>query len=170
MSSDRIEIVKELRALEKFCAFPSGMTGEDRERYLKDYLSDIQEFPLDAIRSACAEWRKSGSVKFPTSGMLIPIIKRFIGAPKDERLEPWRALTDDEYRALGLPEKIRHHQILANQARRKAGPMWKNGRPAAPDELPDIWHSWTRQAENHEAEASRLRKHLRPSSMGLAAE
>jgi len=170
MSSDRIEIIKELRALEKFCAFPSGMNGEDRERYLKDYLADIQDFPLDAVKSACAEWRKSGSVKFPTSGMLIPIIRRFMGAPKDERMEPWKPLSDLAYDALSLPEKIRHHRIMAGQARLKAGPMWKNGRAAEPSELPATWHEWTARAQNHDREADRLRSHLRPSSMGLAAE
>ena len=177
MSSDRIEIVRELRALEKFCAFPSGMSGEDRERYLKDYLADIQEYPLDAIRNACAEWRRSGSVKFPTSGALIPIIRRFVVQERPQGAEPWRELADDEYSTLTVREKIRHHQILAHEARRKAGPMFRNTTRGGPitktsgqhipaEEMPDIWRRWNKIAENHEAEAKRLRGHLRePSRM-----
>jgi len=169
MSSDRIEIVKELRALEKFCAFPSGMTGEDRERYLKDYLADVQEYPLEAIRNACAEWRKSGNVKFPTPGMLIPIVRRFMGSAASERDEPWKPLSDGAYDALSLPEKIRHHRILAHEARRKAGPMWRNGKPCRAEEMPEIWRSWNRRAENHETEIGRLQS-IRLRARMAAAE
>ena len=169
MSSDRIEIIRELRALEKFCAFPPNMNGEDRERFLKDYLADIQEFPLPAIQKACQKWRQSGQTKFPVPGQLIPLIRGCIAAEPVARERPWGALADHEYEALSLRGKIEHQRILAHQARRKAGPMWLNGRPAGPDELPDRWHEWTKRADNHEAEAARLSKYLR-TPQGLAAE
>lgn len=167
--SDRIEIIKELRALEKFCAFPASLTGEDRERYLKDYLADIQEFPVDAIRSACAEWRKSGSTKFPTSGLLIPIIRRFIGAPKSERAQPWYPAGRDEFHGMTVREKIRELSILAHEARSKAGPMFRNttqgkriaGVHLAAEEMPDTHRRWTAEAERLEGEIGRLRGVLR---------
>ena len=161
MSSPRIEIVKELRALEQFCTFKAVRSGEESERFLKDYLADIQDFPLEAIQKACAEWRKSGSTRFPTPGQLIPLIRQHVAAPTPERAEPWKPLSDLAYDELSLRDKIRHHRILANEARRKAGPMWLNGRPAGPEELPPRWHEWSARAENHEAEAQRLSRFLR---------
>lgn len=169
--SDRIEIIKELRALEKFCAFPPNMSGEERERFLKDYLADIQEFPIDAIRKACQRWRQMGQTKFPVPGQLMGLIRLFVSdAPKGGgRAEAWSPLDDEEYEALSLRGKIEHQRILANLARRKAGPMWLNGKPATPDELPDRWHEWTKRAENHEAEATRLSGYMR-RPMAMAAE
>lgn len=167
--SDRIEIIKELRALEKFCAFPASLIGEDRERFLKDYLADIQEFPLDAIRSACAEWRKSGSTKFPTSGLLIPLIRRFVGAPKSERSQPWAPASPGEFRDMPVRDKLRELQILAHAARSKAGPMFRNtsrgskigGKHLTPEEMPDTFRRWNAEAERLEGEIKRLREILR---------
>lgn len=165
MASNRIEIVKELRALEQFCTFKAVRSGEEQERFLKDYLADIQEFPLEAIQKACGKWRQSGQVKFPTPGQLIPLIRGCMAAEPGRHVEFWRELTDAEYEALSLRGKIEHQRILANLARRKAGPMWLNGKPAAPDELPQRWHEWTKRADNHEAEATRLGRFLRHPQM-----
>lgn len=168
--SDRIEIIKELRALEQFCAFPPKMSGEDRERFLKDYLADVQEFPFSAIQAACAAWRRTGSTKFPTPGQLIPLIKHALPLDKGEAPLAWRELSHPEYNSLSLREKIRHRTILAHEARRKAGPMWKTPagsglkRPTPghihPDAMPDTYRRWSAIAEAHEAEAKRLRTFL----------
>ncbi len=167
--SDRIEIIKELRALESFCAFPRQMSGEERERFMKDYLADIQEFPLAAIRSACAEWRRSGNAKFPISGQLIPVIRRFVGA--DERrskAQPWSPAAREEFRDMSVRDKIRELTILAHEARTKAGPMFRNTTPKgsakvsgvhlSADQMPDTYRRWTAEAERLEAEIGRLRK------------
>lgn len=161
MSSHRIEIIRELRALEQFCTFKSVRTGEENERFLKDYLADIQEFPFEAIQKACQKWRQSGQVKFPTPGQLIPLIRGCMAAEPRDRPHVWRELSDSEYEALSLRSKIEHQRILANLARRKAGPMWVNGKPATADQLPERWHEWSARAANHEAEATRLGRFVR---------
>lgn len=84
--------------------------------------------------------------------------------------ETWRPLSDAEYAGLSLRGKVEHHRILAHEARRKAGPMWKDGRPAEPHELSQRWHEWTQRAEWHEAESARLAKHMRPAPSAMAAE
>lgn len=128
---------------------------------MKDYLADIEEFPIEAIQKACADWRRSGVTKFPTSGQLIPMIRKHLVEQLQERIGPWQQLNDDAYEALSLREKIRHHRILANEARRKAGPMWANGKPAEAEEMPPRWHEWSRKAEDHGAEAQRLMRFLK---------
>lgn len=170
MSSPRIEIVKELRALEQFCTFKAVRSGEESERFLKDYLADIQEFPLEAIQKACQKWRTSGQTKFPVPGQLIPLIRGFVSAaPATEQVDAWKPLSDLAFDALGLRDKIRHHRILANEARRKAGPMWVNGKPATPEEMPPHWHEWMSRAENHQAEGQRLNGALK-RARSVAAE
>lgn len=157
MSSHRIEIIKELRALEQFCTFKVMRTGDESERFLKDYLADIQDFPLQAIQAACADWRKSGQTKFPTPGQLIPMIRSRLqtkAAPKDEA---WVPLDDADYAALTLDGKERHHLILAKQALDKAGPMWRDGRALHPDEMSAEHNKWKERARFHKQEASRLR-------------
>lgn len=169
MSSHRIEIIKELRALEQFCTFKAVRTGEESERFLRDYLADIEELPLEAIKKACAKWRQSGQTKFPVPGQLIPLIRGCMAAEPKARAEAWRPLDNAEYDALSLPEKIRHHRILSHEARLKAGPMWCNGGPTTAEQMPDIWRSWNARAENHEAEVGRLKGFLRRST-AMAAE
>lgn len=172
MSSPRIEIVKELRALEQFCTFKAIRTGEESERFLKDYLADVQEHPLEAIQKACAEWRKSGATRFPTPGQLIPLIRKHVAVERSAgRPAPWRPLSDEAYERLTLAEKVRHHRIAASEARRKAGPMWKNppggadlrrAAPGhvAPEAMSERWRLWSARADNHDAEARRLAEKL----------
>jgi hypothetical protein len=172
MSSHRIEIIKELRALEQSCSFRNARTGEENERFLKDYLADIDEYPIEAIKEACADWRKSGSIRFPTSGQLIPIIKAKVPGQSSPREDAWRQLDDAAYAQLDLPAKERHHLILANQCEVKAGPMWKNGRPLTAEQMPPAWHRLREQAQFHRDEAVRLRKLYRkpPPPAQMAAE
>lgn len=168
MASPRIEIVQELRALEQFCTFKAVRSGEEQERYMKDYLADIQDFPIEAIRKACADWRKSGSTKFPTSGQIIPMIRAHLEAPRSETCGAWRPLSDDAYDALSLPDKIRHRMILAQEARRTASSK-AHGWTRNINEAPPIYRQWMAVADGHEAEARRLRGYLM-MPRGLAAE
>jgi len=168
--ADRTEIATEIEALAVHCR-PPLMEAEKRALWLRDWCEDLAKFPIGAVRVACRKYRNSGATKFPTPGQLVPMVRAEAEQkPAAERVQPWRPLTDDEYEALSLRGKIEHQRILAGQARRKAGPMWLNGRPAGPDELPERWHEWTKRAENHEAEADRLRRYLRATPQGLAAE
>jgi hypothetical protein len=156
------EIANEIEALAVHCR-PSLMSVEARSLWVRDWCEDLGPFPIEAIRVACRKFRQSGAVKFPTPGQLMPMVRAEIEAPAPnaEPVQVWGPISDLAYDALGLPEKIRHQRLLAHQARRKAGPMWLNGRPAGPDELPERWHEWTKRAENHEAEATRLSGYLR---------
>lgn len=157
MSSHRIEIIKELRALEQSCSFRNARTGEENERFLKDYLADIEEFPLEAIKAACADWRKSGSIRFPTSGQLIPMIRAKVPSDGVSRETAWVELSEDDYAQLDLPSKERHHLIMAQRCEVKAGPMWRNGRPLTHNEMPPAWHQLRERAAHHREEAARLR-------------
>lgn len=65
-------------------------------------------------------------------------------------------MSQAEVDQLGLYDKIKHYRLLGHHARRRAGPMWKHGRPAGPEELSDHWREWSRRAENYEAEVKRL--------------
>lgn len=158
MASQAIEIVKELRALESHYSFKVVRSGEEQERFMRDYVADLRDFDLEAIRVACAKWRQSIEKKFPTSGQLIQLIKTVQRATSGERINvAWQPISDAEYVGLTLREKIRHHQIMAHRARREAGPMWGNGRPLEPEEMPQKWHQLHEQAAHHVAEAKRLK-------------
>lgn len=168
MASPRIEIVKELRALEQFCTFKAVRTGDEQERYMLDYLADIQMFPLEAIRKACAEWRTSGSTKFPTSGQLIPLIRKHTPQETAPKNHEWRPISEEEYEAMSLSEKIRHRLILAREARVTASTKthgWDRNITTAPP----AYKHWQDVAEGHEREAQKLRGFMR-NARGLAAE
>lgn len=79
---------------------------------------------------------------------------------------------------MSVRKKLREVTMQAQEARRKAGPMFRQaadvsselpGRPLQPDEMPDIYRRWTAIAEGHEAEAKRLRAILN-TPMSAAAE
>jgi hypothetical protein len=161
--ADRHEIAEEIERLAIHCR-PPLMSVEDRSMWLEDWCRDLAEYPIDAIRTACQRWRNGADRKFPLPGHLKPLVAsaaRPLGKGPTESVEPWRQLTDDEYQRLSLSEKIRHHRILASEALRKAGPMWRNGGPIAVEDMPEAWHIWKRKAEGHHAEAARLQKNLK---------
>lgn len=145
------------------------MSVDARALWMRDWCDDLSSFPIEAIRAACRKYRNSGATKFPTPGQLVPMVR---GEAKQEpdapKMQPWRPIEDAEYETLSLRDKIRHHRILAHEARRKAGPMWRNGKPCPAEEMPDTWRAWNRQAEHHEDEAARLSKFIR--AQPVAAE
>ena len=158
--SKRIEIVKELRALEQHYSFKAVRDPADHERFLKDFLADIEDFPLESIKAACAEWRRSEAKRMPTSGQLIPLIRKHLPVEKrDGQNQPWRELSDAEYAALSVRGKIRHQEILAMEAGKRAGPM----RLDVPEPVnPEAWMLWKPRQQQHAEEARRLRAYLRP--------
>ena len=170
--AQRTEIMDELNALAVHCP-PRLMDVEAKALWMRDWCDDLLEFPIEAIRRACRNWRHSGAAKFPTAGTLIPLVRAALPAEKVEKaVEPWREPTDEEYRAMSVREKIRHHLIMAHEAGCKAGPMWRNppggssmARPTAghvaPAEMPDSYSAWRRQQEHHLDRVRELRHHLR---------
>lgn len=168
MASHRIEVASEIKALEKFCAFPASLVGEERERFMRDYLADIEQFPIEAIRLACAEWRRSGVTKFPTSGQLIPLIRKHLAEEKLAPLREWRPISEEEYEAMSLREKIRHRLILAHEARVTAS-THTHGWDRNINTAPPAYRHWIDVAAGHDKEAMRLGTFLRQPA-GLAAE
>lgn len=173
------EIIDCIEALAVHCR-PPLMTTEQRESWMRDWCDDLAQYPAETIASACRKWRHSGSNKFPTPGQLMPLVREIAPADDGPKVEVWRPLTDEEYRALSVREKIRHQLILAHQARCKAGPMYRNergasvGRPMgerlSTEQMPETWHRWSRVAEGHEAEAKRLREILSQERQPLYAQ
>jgi len=153
--ADRTEILNEIDALSSHCRVPL-MSVEQRTGWMRDWCEDLGQFRIEDIRRAFRDWRQSGNTKFPTPGQVMPILRRLndVGAP-EAKLVSWRELSDPEYAALSLSEKVRHHLILANKAEVAAGPMWRHGKHAS--DMPDEWHGQRQRAENHRAEAKRLR-------------
>lgn len=178
--AQRTEIASEIEALAVHCRAPL-MEVEQRTSWLRDWCNDLADFEIEAIRAGCREWRQSGATKFPTPGQFIPLVRKRINGPKTDpaSIQPWRPIGDAEFDALSLRDKIRHHRILAAEARRKAGPMWRNPPAGASvakpikghipaNDMPDDWRRWTEIASGHDAEAKRLSGYLR--AQPLAAE
>lgn len=161
--ADRAEIMGEIEALETHCRAPL-MTVDARSRWISDWCKDLKTFSVEAIEEAFRDWRNSGSTKFPTAGQIVPLIKAKIRQPGDVSAAPrkWEPLSEADYYAASLEDKIRHHRILAERARFDAGPMylagatWASGRHLERSEMSDKWRAYQRQADNHAAEAKTL--------------
>jgi hypothetical protein len=177
--AERTEIAAEIEALTTHCR-PPLMEVDARMLWLRDWCTDLGEFPIEAIRQACRKWRHSGATKFPTAGQLMPLVRANLpdDGPKG-RVEPWRPLSDAEYATLTVREKIRHHTILAHEAGCKAGPMWRNPDGASMskprpghvthDQMPPAWRQWKAIQSNHLAEATRLRGVIHNAAAGREA-
>lgn len=176
--ASREDISAEINALAVHCR-PPLMSADERAAWTVDWINDLSGFPLDAVQIGFRKWRHSGSVKFPTPGQLLPMVRESLPAEKTGTVEVWRELSDSEYRALTIREKIRHCTILAHEARLKAGPMYRSttprgsqkfsGQHLTPEDMPDTWRRWTAIAEGHEDEAKRLRGILRAPMSAAAA-
>lgn len=162
----RSEIIDELDALSTH--YPRGPRSPDQHmRFLEDYLDDLKDFSLEQVRAACRRWRQSDATKFPHSGQLMGAARAERGRDLGDNT-PWGRLTDADYEALSLPEKIRHQRILASEARGRAGPMfhnvdgsWRKGVHLTPQEMPDKHHENRELARRHDEEAKRLMGFLR---------
>lgn len=168
--ADKPDIIDAIESLTAHCR-PPLMDTDQRARWLRDWCADLATYPLNAIQSACRNWRRGGSLKFPTPGQLLPLVRDALPVEKSPAVQIWREATPDEFRAMSVRDKIRELTILAHQARTKAGPMFRNTTPAGslakvsgkhiePHEMPDTYRRWTAIAEEHEAEIGRLRKVL----------
>lgn len=169
MATD-IEIRAELEALSTHCR-PPLMETNQRALWLRDWCADLAGYPIEAIRTACRRYRNSEATKFPTPGQLMPMVKAATTSERDASAKalPWSPSAQDAYAKLSLADKIFENRALARIAYRKAGPMWKHGAPATPEELGPVWRAHTDQAKAYEAEAARLSKYLREKP-SMAAE
>lgn len=170
--ASRPEILSAIEALEVHCRAPL-MSVDQRSMWLNDWCKDLADFPGNCIEQACRQWRHSGQTRFPTPGQLIPLVRAALPVDRSSADNAvWRPLSDEEYRGLTIREKIRHQMILSHEARRKAGPMFRNtssggamsrasGQHIVPEDMPPIWRKWNSVASDHEAEAARLRKLIR---------
>lgn len=130
---------------------------DDHARWLIDFATDLGDLTPEQVRRACAAWRTSDAKKFPTPGQLrktAPLLH--VEALPAPRAEPWRPISNGEYQALTIIQKIRHHRSSIGHALDRAGPMWRDGKPVGPEELPASWHEWRQRARNHADEAGRL--------------
>lgn len=178
--SSKPEILHEIEALSVHCR-PPLMEANQRTSWLTDWCSDLADHPIEAIRAACRKWRLSGSTKFPTPGQLLPLVRESLPSEKREIVREWAPADEDAYRSMTLREKIREHQILAQQAYRKAGPMFRNtsmrggsitrasGVHLTAAQMPAAHAHWIAQAQNHTAEATRLIKYLHVEPLRIAA-
>lgn len=167
--AEKSEIIDAIEALSVHCR-PPLMSVDQRSLWMRDWIADLEQFPIEAVQKACRTYRHSGATKFPTPGQLLPLARSHQPQPTEERIQEWRPLSEEEFAALSLRDKIRHHGIMAHEARVKAGPMWRNTgagdmrRPqkahVEPQDMPDVWRRWTSIADGHEAEAKRLRTYL----------
>ena len=137
---------------------PPIMDNAARSRWLEDWCSDLSEYPIQAIKTASRRWREGTNPKFPLLGQFIGLIKavNFSGKGQTGGDRAWRTVSPDEYHAMSMRDKARHHQIMAHATRRKAGPMWTNGRHVAADEMPQAWHDLQAEALRHERHAKKL--------------
>lgn len=149
------DIVEEIRALQEHYIH-SVRTPEANLRWLTDYASDLKGFNFESIQLACKSWRQSDAKRFPTPGQLMDIAIKL--KPKNDHFQAvaWTKLSQDEYDALPLVEKIRQQRLMASHERGKAGPMWSGTGPLRPDQMSDNWHAHRTRAKHHDDEAHRL--------------
>lgn len=143
----------------------STKSPAEQARWLDDFANDLGDAGPEAVAAACRAWRLGDAKRFPTPGQLRKLVTHTVRALSAPNHEAWRPISDEEYDSLTVHQRARHQRILASEAFTKAGPMWKGGAPAGPDELPETWHRWRGIARNHLAEAQRLEDVLKARTM-----
>lgn len=167
--AEKSQIIDAIEALAVHCR-PPIMSVEQRSLWMRDWASDLSEFPLEAITNACRKWRMSGASKFPTPGQIMPLVRESLPAERREAVRVWRQATPDEYANMTIREKIRELQILAHDAFSKAGPMFRNtsaghmGRASGvhlpAEEMPGAHAAWISEGQRHNDEIKRLRQYI----------
>lgn len=163
--ADGLEITDALESLAVICR-PPIMDVEARSRWVQTWCEDLSEFPIEAIRAACREWRQGAKAKFPTPGQLLPLIRAAL--PKQESVSapdiPWYWPTERELEAMSLREQRRQNLIMADVTRSKAGPMNDDGVTPQPEWI-DQAKVYTNKAKRLQGLISRGASH----SVGIAA-
>jgi hypothetical protein len=156
------EISEAINDLARHCRLPI-MSEDQRAGWLRDWCTDLKAYPAEAVRHGCQQWRRTATKEaFPKFSELRPLIEAVVTRSQvGEKIEAWRRLSEGDYRALTLREKVRYQLALAADLRREAGPQWGGGRPKLAEDMPPVWHSLRAEAAVAEAEAKRLGEVLR---------
>lgn len=161
------EIMENVEALAVHCR-PPLMDVESRARWMQDWCEDLKAHNVEDIRKACGLWRASGATKFPNPGQLLSLIQKSQGHGTSDR-EPykptpvhrmWSPPSEAEYRDLSIRQKIEYHQIMAHEIKGRAGPMFANGKHVSSGDMPTVWHSLQREAQQHSEKVKELRDRL----------
>ena len=145
--------------------YPKGQrTDREQALWLADYAADLDKFSLPQIARACQDWRRSTARTFPKVGELLDLIRKDLDRPTTKSTA-WQPLSDEEYDALGLADKIRHQRILANEARLRGGGNTQRGPngiriPLEPGPRLERFEAEKERADRHTAEAVRLTEKL----------
>jgi len=153
--ASRTEIIEAIEGLAVHCR-PPLMGVDERTRWFNDWCDDLKEFSALAVETGCKRWRQGSNPKFPLPGQLLPLVRAaHTDGNRGVKPQAWRPLSDAEYAALSLTEKIRDRQIMATEAFSRAGPQ-----KGPAEEMPEAWHMHRRLGKQYAAEAAELRKKL----------
>jgi hypothetical protein len=122
-----------------------------------DYTDALGDLTETALELGMREWvRRPDSRFMPKPGELRELaLATRPAAPtvfRGPAPTPWRPLTDEQFDALSLHDKIWNHERMAQHERELAGPQTD-----APSEMSAKWHAHRARSANHSAEARRLR-------------
>ena len=156
------EISEAINDLARHCRLPI-MSEDQRAGWLRDWCTDLKAYPAEAVRHGCQQWRRTATKEaFPKFSELRPLIEAVVTRSQvGEKIEAWRRLSEGDYRALTLREKVRYLTVLAIDLRKEAGPQWGGGGPKLAEEMPPVWHSLRAEADEADSEAKRLGEVLR---------
>jgi hypothetical protein len=152
-------LAKELRALSAHYR-SSLRTPAEELRWLEDWMTDLADFADETVRLACRRWRREAK-RFPVPSELRSLCLTCSPTLASQIARPYRHPSEAEYESLPVEAKVRVQEAKALELYAKAGPMWKNGRAARPEELPERWHRFRKEARAHECEVRRLKLLLR---------
>lgn len=147
--ADRLEIIDALESLAVHCRLPL-MDVDARSRWMQTWCEDLRDFPVEAIKTACRNWRQGEITKFPTPGQLLPMVRSALPRAKLEGSNnaPWAWPSDAELDAMPISEQRRNHLIMASQCRSRVGPMNADREHPRPE--------WLVRAAHHDSEVGRL--------------
>lgn len=180
--------------------FPQTERSEAEEAaWWEDWFDACGDLSEASLEAAMKGWIAAGNEWMPKPGVLAKLAREAPnaaamaynraraavergepGRPVADGVEPWRDLPEDEYRALSLTDKIRHHLIAASELGRKAGPMFRqtdpatgavlpNGMHLTAEQMPPEWHVLKARQRAHLAEAETLREKLTGKPRGDAS-
>jgi len=134
------------------------LEGEPMRKFLQQYAAAIEGATPGEVRRACQIWQfERKASKFPLPHELKTIIDGLRPTNRGPKGDPWRELSPEEYRQLGLRDKARYLRILASELRAAAGPMpLKAPKGFGSWDMPAEWQQAQSLAAEHEAEARKL--------------
>lgn len=169
------EVGDEVAALQQH--YPHRTRSEAEEtRFLRDFCDVLGGKDAEAFRAAMYRMKADTKrKKMPTPGEVLALVLEL--SPRAnrpavaavERNAPWRPASEAELAAMPPWAARREHLILVAHYLGKAGPMWWNGEPCRPEDMPpdraERWAENTRKAAWHQQAADGLRAQMIDSRM-----